>query len=119
MKDFRNLKVWQEAHQLSLAVYRVTKDFPRDEQYGLTSQIRRSSFSVGANISEGCGKDTDADLKRYLQIAMGSSSELENYLILARDLEYIHKEEYDSLQSALVNVRKMLNAFIQRLKTSR
>lgn len=119
MKDFRSLKVWQNAHQLSLAVYRATRDFPRDEQYGLTSQIRRSSYSIGANIAEGCGKDTDADLKNYLQIAMGSSSELENYLILARDLEYIHKEEYDSLQGELVSVRKMLNAFIQRLKSSR
>ncbi len=119
MKDFRDLKVWQKSHQLSLAVYRVTKDFPRNEQYGLTNQIRRSCFSIGANIAEGCGKDTDADLKRYLQIAMGSSSELENYLILARDLNYILKEEYSTLQDELVNVRKMLNAFIQRLKSSR
>ena len=119
MKDFRGLKVWQDAHRPTLTVYGITKGFPKGEQYGLTSQIRRSSYSIGANIGEGCGKDTDADLKRYLQIAMGSSSELDNYLILARDLEYMNMEEYKSLQDELTSVRKMLNALIQRLKSFR
>ncbi|HTP14049.1 MAG TPA: four helix bundle protein [Bacteroidota bacterium] len=119
MKDFRNLKVWEKAHQLSLTVYQRTREFPKDELYGLTSQIRRASFSIGANIAEGCGKDTDAELKRYLQIAMGSSSELENYLILAHDLKYVRKDDYEMMMSNLIEIRKMLNAFIQKLKASR
>ena len=118
MKDFRNLKVWEKAHTLSLSIYRCTRTFPKDEVYGLTSQMRRASTSIGANIAEGCGKDSDAELKRYLLIAMGSSSELENYLLLARDLEYFGHEEYARIQTDLVDVRKMLNAFIQKLKTN-
>ncbi len=118
MKDFRNLKVWQKAHQLTLSTYWSTRNFPKEEMYGLTSQMRRASFSIGANIAEGCGKDSDADLKKYLQIAMGSSSELENYVILAKDLQYIQLKEFDALQSDLASVRKMLNVFIQRLKGS-
>jgi len=77
MKDFRELKVWEKAHQLTLSVYQVTRNYPKEETYGLTSQIRRASASIPANIAEGCGKAGDADLARYMQIAMGSSSELE------------------------------------------
>jgi four helix bundle protein len=119
MKDFRNLKVWEKSHQLSIFIYKTTVKFPKNELYGLTNQIRRASTSIGANIAEGCGKDTDAELKRYLQIAMGSSSELDNFLLLARDLEYLDGKEYNTLQSELTKLRKMLNAFIQKLKANR
>lgn len=119
MKDFRSLKVWQKSHQLSLSVYKATRDFPKDELYGLTNQIRRASASIGANIAEGCGKDSDAELRRYLLIAMGSSSEQENYLLLARDLEHLENTEYEVLQKELVELRKMMNAFIQKLKANR
>jgi four helix bundle protein len=119
MKDFRSLQVWQKSHQLSLSIYKATRDFPKDELYSLTNQVRRSSVSIGANIAEGCGKDSDAELRRYLLIAMGSSSELENYLLLARDLEYLENTEYEILQKELVELRKMLNAFIQKLKANR
>jgi hypothetical protein len=75
MRDFRELKVWHKAHSLTLDVYRVTKSFPREELYGLTSQIRRAAASIGANIAEGAGKSSRADLGRYLQIALGSASD--------------------------------------------
>ena len=117
MQDFRKLRVWQKAHQLSLDIYKATKRFPKDEIYGLTSQIRRATVSIGANIAEGSGKDSNIEFKRFLSIAMGSSSELENHLLLARDLEYLDKTEYDKFQADLVEVRKMLNVFIQKLRT--
>jgi four helix bundle protein len=85
MRDFRELKVWHKAHQLTLAVYSATKTFPRDELYGLTSQIRRAAVSIGANIAEGAGKNSPAEFGRFLQIALGSASELEYHLLLSGD----------------------------------
>jgi len=119
MKDFRNLKVWEKAHALTLSVYRVTKAFPPQETYGLTNQIQRAAVSIPANIAEGCGKSGDADFGRYLQIAMGSSSELEYLLLLSHDLGYLSDEEYQSLSGILIETRKMLNTLIQRLKATR
>ena len=118
MKDFRTLKVWEKAHAITLAVYKVTQKFPKHELYALTSQIQRATVSIPTNIAEGCGKDSDAELKRYFVIAMGSSSELEYLLLLARDLKYLPEDEYQILNNDLTEVRRMLNAFIQKLKTS-
>ncbi len=115
MKDFRSLKVWEKAHALTLAVYKTTREFPKQELYALTSQVQRAAVSIPTNIAEGCGKDSDAELKRYFLIAMGSASELEYLLLLTRDLGYIPAESYQPLQSKLIEVRKMLNAFIQHL----
>jgi four helix bundle protein len=92
MRDFRELKVWRKAHELTLDVYRVTRAFPKEETYGLTSQIRRAAASVGANIAEGSGKNSRSDFARYLQIAIGSASELEYHLLLAKDLCYVDAE---------------------------
>jgi four helix bundle protein len=115
MKDFRSLKVWERAHNLVLDVYKTTKSFPKEEQYGLTPQIRRSSSSIPTNIAEGCGKIGDVDFRRYLIIAMGSASELEYQLLLAKDLKYIDTTQYEILQSKLIEIRKMLNGLIQKL----
>ena len=115
MKDFKKLQVWEKAHDLTLAVYRVTTAFPKEEMFGLTSQIRRASSSIPANIAEGCGRDSDAELKRFLQIAMGSASELEYHLLLAHDLGYIDHENYGRLEQSTTGVRRMLTGFIQRL----
>jgi four helix bundle protein len=90
MKDFHALKVWRKAHQLTLAVYRITATFPRTEQYGLTSQLRRACSSVAANLAEGCGRDGDAEFARFCSIAMGSASELEYHLLQAKDLKLLH-----------------------------
>jgi four helix bundle protein len=118
MKDFRTLKVWEKAHAITLAVYKVTQKFPKHELYALTSQIQRAAASIPTNIAEGCGKDSDAELKRYFVIALGSSSELEYLLLLARDLKYLPEDEHQILNNDLTEVRRMLNAFIQKLKTS-
>lgn len=117
MKDFRSLKVWEKAHELTLKIYQITDSFPKQEIYGVTSQIRRAAVSIPTNIAEGCGKDTDPELKRYCLIAMGSSSELEYLLLLTHDLKYLTSEIYQPLQEQLIEIRKMLNAFIQKLKT--
>ena len=118
MKDFRTLKVWEKAHTLTLAIYKATEKFPKHELYALTNQIQRAAVSVPTNIAEGCGKDSDAELKRYFVIAMGSSSELEYLLLLARDLKYLPEDSHQILNSDLIEVRRMLNSFIQKLKTS-
>jgi four helix bundle protein len=116
MRNFRELKVWEKAHQLTLAVYRASVTFPKSELYGITSQIRRASASVPANIAEGCGRIGSAELARFLHIAMGSASELEYHLILAHDLELLPTTEYDRLLNETTEVKRMLTAFIQRLK---
>ena len=116
MRDFRDLKVWHKAHQLTLAVYKATRRFPKDEQYGLTSQIRRSCESIPANISEGCGRSGIAELARFLEIAMGSASELEYHLLLARDLHYLETGEYDPLAGELMEIKRMLVVFVKKLK---
>ena len=118
MKDFRSLKVWEKAHALTLAIYKATERFPKQELYALTSQIQRAAVSMPANIAEGCGKDSDAELKRYFVIAMGSSSELEYLLLLAHDLSYLPANSFQEMTHELVEIRKMLNAFIQKLKVS-
>jgi four helix bundle protein len=116
MKDFRELKVWERGHQLTLAMYRVTKPFPREELFGLTSQIRRCCSSIPANIAEGCGRGTDADFARFLQVAMGSASELEYHLLLAHDLCLLPTVEYEALVQQVVEIKRMLASLIQRVR---
>jgi four helix bundle protein len=116
MRDFRTLKVWQKAHLLTLAVYQATATFPKDELYGLTSQTRRSATSVPANIAEGCGRDGDAELGRFLQIAMGSASELEYHLLLARDLRLLDKRNEESLAASVTEVKRMLATLIRTIR---
>lgn len=116
MKDFHKLKVWEKSHQLTLNIYHFTKIFPKDEMYGLTSQMRRACASIPTNISEGCGRDSQAELNRFLQIAMGSSSELEYQLILAHDLNYLDEKAFLELSLELNEVRRMLNSLLQKVK---
>jgi four helix bundle protein len=111
--------VWEKAHQLTLAIYKLTAAFPKEEVYGLISQMRRASASVAANIAEGCGRDGDGELIRFLQIAMGSASELDYHLLLAHDLGFIETPYYALLERDVIEVKKMLNAFIQKLKSNR
>ena len=115
MRDFRELQVWHKAHALTLDVYRATKSFPKDELYGLTSQIRRAAVSIGANVAEGSGKNSKADFGRFLQIALGSASELEYELLLSRDLGYVVPEIYQQLSEHVIEIKKMLTGFIQCL----
>ena len=119
MKDFRQLKVWEMSHQLALAIYKVTKEFPKEELYGLTSQIRRSSMSIPTNIAEGCGRNTDADFARFLQMAMGSASETEYQLILARDLEFLPKDSYEKLHNEVEEVKRILASLLKTIRADR
>jgi len=115
LKDFKELKVWQKAHRLTLDIYKVTRTFPKEELYGLTSQLRRAGASIPANIAEGCGRKGDAELSRFLQIAMGSASEVEYHLLLAHDLEYIDYSTYENMNKETIDVKRMLASFIKKL----
>jgi four helix bundle protein len=116
MQDFRELKVWQKAHQLALAVYKVTALFPREELYGLTTQLRRSSVSVAANLAEGCVRKGDVEFARFCSIALGSASEMDYHLLLARDLELINARSYKVLAQQTAEVKRMLIGLVQRLR---
>ena len=118
MKDFKQLEIWQEAYAFTLEIYQLTKKFPDSERYGLSSQIRRASTSIISNIAEGCGRDGDAELKRFLLIAMGSASEAECQLMLSRDLGYITSTHYDELYTKLTTFKRRTNALIQKIKTN-
>ncbi len=115
MRDFRKLKVWEKAHHFTLQVYRITKDFPSDERFGLTVQLRRAAASVPTNIAEGCGRHSERELARFMSIAAGSASEVEYQLLLACDLNYIPNETYRELNQQVNEVKRMLNSFIQKL----
>ena len=116
MREFHQLQIWQRSHKLTLAIYKATNRFPREEVYGLTSQLRRAISSVPTNICEGCGRKTNADFARFLQISVGSASEVEYELLLAHDLNYLTDNEYDNFNKEIVEIRKMLNNFIKKLE---
>lgn len=92
MKNFRDLNVWEKAHDLTRSIYLFTKNLPREELYGITSQIRRAAVSIPTNIAEGCGRVSDSDFKRFLQYSMGSACELEYLLLVSLDLSFLDKK---------------------------
>jgi len=116
MQSFKNLKVWEKAHILTLDVCQSSKTFPREEIYGLTSQMRRASASIGANIAEGTCRKGDIDFARFLQMAAGSASELEYHLLLARDLKLLQTPDFERLSGRAVEVKRMLASLMQRLR---
>ena len=119
MKGFRDLKVWEKAHRLALSAYRSTRDFPSQEQYGLSSQIRRAAVSIPTNIAEGCGRSSDADFARFLDIAFGSASELEYLVHLCRELDLLKSETQVQLHGDVVEVKRMLSSLLQKLRADR
>lgn len=116
LRDFKGLKVWERAHLLTVDIYRTTEHFPRSEQFGMTSQIRRAAVSVPTNIAEGCGRGGRVELARFLQIAMGSASELDYLLLLAHTVGYLPSDDYDTLSTKTIEVKKMLAAYSSKLK---
>ena len=114
MKSFRDLKVWEKSHLLALAAYDATSSFPKQEMFGLVSQIRRCASSIPANIAEGCGRRGNGEFHRFLQIAMGSASELEYHLLLSRDLKFLHADLHASLNSRVEEVKRMLSSLIRK-----
>jgi four helix bundle protein len=119
MRDFREIKVWTKAHLLTLEIYKATAGFPREEMYGLTSQLRRSSASVPSNIAEGFGRGGKTELARFLQIGMGSASEVEYQLLLAHDLSLLSNLTYEDLANRIVEVKRMLGTLLMRVRGDR
>lgn len=117
MKDFRELRVWEKAHELALPVYRATSEFPRGERYGLTAQIRRASMSIPTNIAEGCGRGSDADFGHFLQIAMGSACETEYQLLLCQDLGLMMQPDHERLQALVEEVKRMITGLLKTVHT--
>jgi four helix bundle protein len=119
VKDFRTLKVWEKSHQVTLDVYKVTADFPKDERFGLVSQLRRCAASVPSNIAEGCGRRGNGEFHKFLQIATGSANELEYQILLARDLSYLQTTAYQELNGKIIEVQKMLAGLIVKVDAER
>jgi four helix bundle protein len=119
MKDFRDLNVWEKAHDLALDCYSATENFPKHEIFGIVSQIRRAAASIGANIAEGCGRGGNAEFQRFLQMAMGSASELEYHLLLSRDLRFLNLDRYEPMRLKVVEIKRMLTALIRKVDIER
>lgn len=115
MRDFHNYKVWQRGHQFALDVYKQTKSFPKEELFGMTSQLRRASTSIPINVAEGCGRRSDAEFAHFLNIAAGSASEVEEELLLSFDLEFLNKKSYQQLDQEVKEIKAMLGALIETL----
>ena len=119
MKNFRDLYVWHKSHALTLECYKLTRDFPKHELYGITSQMRRCAASIAANIAEACGKRGNGDFQRFLGIAAGSASELEYHFLLARDLELMTADQYKTLNSSVLEVKRTLATLILKVENER
>lgn len=118
MQNYKDLKVWEKAHAFVLEIYKVSKAFPKEETYSLISQIRRASYSIPANIAEGCGKKTQLDLANFLQVALGSANETEYFLLLSKDLDYIEIESYCVLEKDINEIKAMLISLISKVRNS-
>ncbi len=116
MRNYKDLTVWEKSHKLTLAVYKQSSLFPKDERYGLTSQVRRACSSIPANLAEGCGRRSDGEMGRFIQIAMGSGAELSYHLLLCRDLGILGTVEFSRLTADLEEVMRMLSALSGRVK---
>jgi len=115
MQDFRKLKCWQRSHSLAVLIYQMTARFPKSELFGLTSQIRRAAISIPANIAEGCGRSGGVELRRFCQIALGSTYELESHVLLSRDVGCLGKTDAELLEQNVLEVKRMLSALIHKL----
>ena len=116
MQNYKDLKVWQKSHWFTLKVYECTKEFPKEEIYSLTNQIRRSASSIPANIAEGCGKNSNLELAHFLNIALGSANESEYFLILSQDLLYLKEENYIVLYNLINEIKSMLIVLISKVR---
>lgn len=118
MKDFRTLNVWQKSHELAVMIYQETKKFPKEEVYGITSQIRRAIVSIPTNLAEGCGRGSDRDFAKFAQIAFGSANESEYLILLSNELGFIDKTDSDELTEKVTEIKRMLTSLIKNLHKS-
>jgi len=116
MRDFKKYDIWKLSHSFTLEIYSLTNKFPKEEIYGLTSQFRRASSSIPTNISEGCGRDSDAEFNRFLTIALGSASESEYLIILSKELNYIDSTSFEKLNSDINIIKQKIYLLKQKLK---
>jgi four helix bundle protein len=116
MQDYRSLKVWEKSHRLVLNVYKATASFPREELFGLVSQLRRAAVSIPTNIAEGSGRGSKADFSRFLQISFGSACELEYEFMLSKDLGYISENSFQEIVPLIEEVKKMLGGLLKSIK---
>jgi four helix bundle protein len=116
MQNYKDLKVWEKSHAFALKVYVVTKTFPKEEMYGITNQLRRAATSIAANIAEGCGKNTKNDFAHFLNISLGSANEAEYFLLLSKDLNFLHLDVYNDLTFLINEIKAMLIALINRVR---
>ncbi|MBI4837446.1 MAG: four helix bundle protein [Candidatus Portnoybacteria bacterium] len=117
IKSFTDLKAWQEGHKLVLMIYKITKDFPREEQFGLTIQLRRAGVSFTSNIAEGFSRNSYKEKLQFYSIALGSLTEIQNQLLVAKDIGYMIKEEFDKIAEQTILVNKITNGLIKKSKT--
>jgi len=117
MKDFREMQVWNKGHKLAIEIYNLTAKFPKEEIFGLSSQIRRAAVSIPTNIAEGCGRGSSKELKQFLKISMGSASEVEYQILLSYELRYMDRKTYDNLSSDIQEIKKMLSSYIVKIKS--
>ena len=116
MRDFKKYLVWQKSHQVTLEIYKLTRSFPKEEMFALTSQMKRSSSSIPTNIAEGCGRSSDKDFCRFLYISCGSANELEYQIILSIALQFINSEDGENLLSQIEEIKKMLNGLSMKVR---
>ena len=119
MRDFRKYDVWKKAHYFAIAIYQVSKSFPKTEQFGITSQIRRASLSIPTNIVEGCSRNSEKEFAHFLSISAGSAAEVEYLLEFSKEIDLLPKPEFDKLNTLIVEVRKMLNSLHRTIKQSK
>ena len=115
MRDYKKYSVWEIGHEITLSVYKISMSFPKNEIYGITSQVRRAAYSIPSNIAEGCGRESDAEFRRFLIIAQGSASELEYFSILAKDLDYLNESIFQELNNSINKVKRSLNNLIKKI----
>ncbi len=116
MQNYKELKVWDKAHQFTLKVYKASSFFPKEETYSLTSQLRRAASSIPCNISEGCGRKTQKGFANFLQIALGSANESEYLLLLTKDLKYIPETNFKELEDNINEIKAMLISLLSKVR---
>lgn len=115
MRDFKKYEIWQLSHSFTLEVYKITSSFPKQELYGVTSQIRRAVASIPTNISEGCGRNSDKEFNQFLNIALGSANETEYLLILSKDLDYVSKQTFEILDQQINFIKSKIYKLKEKL----
>lgn len=118
MREYKKIEAWKRSHRLVLGIYALTENFPSDEKYGIISQLRRAALSIPTNIAEGCGRSTERDLVRFMDIASGSASEVDYLLYLAMELKYIDQDKYAAAGGELIEIRKMISGYVKTIRNT-